>query len=166
VRKTQPLSARLGVCALVAAAALFYLSARAPAPPMAASAALAAGAARTCIFLHGLGDSSAGWSFLRGEFAARAPQLKWVFPDSPVQPVTLAGGDSMPSWMDLDDLPVTAHTPEDRAGFEASTKIIHALIDKEVAAGVPASSIYLGGFSQGACAHYWVRKSHFIGLPI
>ena len=131
---------------------------------MAASATVSAAAKaglRSCIFLHGLGDSSAGWSFLRGEVSS-SKNLRWVFPNSPVQPVTLAGGEAMPSWMDLDALPVTARTPEDRQGFEASTQILHRLIDQEVTAGVPASSIYLGGFSQGSFFFFLAgRLVHF-----
>ena len=116
----------------------------------AAASTAAASGLSSLIWLHGLGDSGAGWSFLRGELAPRFPHLRFAFPNSPTQPVTLAGGEAMPSWMDLDDLPVTARTPEDRDGYEASTRLVHALIDKEVAAGVPASRIFLGGFSQGA----------------
>ena len=127
----------------------------------AAAPAVAAKAAPLCIWLHGLGDSSAGWSFLKGEFSSRLPALKWQFPNSPFQPVTLAGGEAMASWMDLDALPVTAHTPEDRAGFESSTKILHGLIDGAVAAGTPASSIFLGGFSQGQQVFFFCWECHF-----
>ena len=130
-----------------------------------AAAATAAPGLSSLIFLHGLGDSGAGWAFLRGELSPRFPRMRFAFPNSPTQPVTLAGGEAMPSWMDLDDLPVTARTPEDREGYEASTKLVHALIDREVAAGVPANRIFLGGFSQGACGPAGRHVPALPGVP-
>jgi predicted esterase len=117
----------------------------------ATAAAAAAGGRSSLIFLHGLGDAGSSWAFLKGELSPRLPAMRFSFPNSPTQHVSLAGG-PMPSWMDLDSLPVTAATPEDREGFESSTKLVHRLIDAEVAAGVPANRVYLGGFSQGAPA--------------
>lgn len=114
-----------------------------------AAASTAAAGRSSLIFLHGLGDSGSGWSFLRGSLSPRLPNTRFAFPNSPTQFVSLAG-EPMPSWMDLDSLPVTAATPEDREGFESSTRLVHKLIDAEVAAGVPAHRVFLGGFSQGA----------------
>jgi len=104
---------------------------------------------KVCIWLHGLGDSGGGWTFLKTLFKDAYPHLSWRFPDAPMQPVSLAGGEAMRSWMDLDGLPVTSRTPEDRNGYESSTRLIHELIEKEVGAGYEPSQIYLGGFSQG-----------------
>jgi hypothetical protein len=64
------------------------------------------------VWLHGLGDSGAGWSFLQHEIGASLAKtvggpLKWVFPTAPTAPVTCNGGFSMTSWMDLDDIPVS-----------------------------------------------------------
>ena len=63
------------------------------------------------VWLHGLGDSGAGWSFLQHEIGASLATavggpLKWVFPTAPTAPVTCNGGFSMTSWMDLDAIPV------------------------------------------------------------
>ena len=102
-----------------------------------------------CIWLHGLGDSGRGWSFFKDLFQDSFPNLSWRFPDSPYQAVTLAGGQAMPSWMDLDALPVTEKTPEDTEGYHSSSRRIHELVDKEVAAGYTPQQIFLGGFSQG-----------------
>jgi predicted esterase len=114
-----------------------------------------------CIWLHGLGDSGAGWSFFKAMYAKSFPQLKWVFPNSPNSPVTLAGGEKMPSWMDLNSLPVTKHTPEDAAGYASSSKLIHAMIDKEIAEGGYApSQVYLGGFSQGGSMSLYAGLSY------
>lgn len=124
------------------------------APPMAtATAAATAAVARAApssalIFLHGLGDEGASWAWLARQFAR--PGLRASFPDAPHTPVTLNNGRPMPAWFDLDDLPVTPRTPFDAPGFAASTAAVHALIDAEVARGVAANRIVLGGFSQGA----------------
>ena len=101
----------------------------------------------TVIWLHGLGDSGAGWSHLRSEL--RIGGVDYIFPDAPVQPVSCNGGMSMPSWMDLDDIPVKLGLRDDAEGLEKSTAMIHAEIDKVVAKGTPAEQVLVGGFSQG-----------------
>ena len=55
----------------------------------------------------------------------------------------------MTSWMDLETIPIGNDLPDDVAGLSASSKMIHDIIDKEVADGTPSDSIVLGGFSQG-----------------
>jgi predicted esterase len=155
----RPLAALAVAAALLAAVALLARrSSSAAAPPhapvpdaMAAAAATSAagkGGASALIFLHGLGDAGSSWRWMARAFAA--PGRRFAFPDAPEQPVTVNGGYVMPSWFDLDDLPVTARTPDDVDGFRASAARIHALIDAEVSAGVDPSRIVLGGFSQGA----------------
>jgi predicted esterase len=100
------------------------------------------------VWLHGLGDSGQGWAHLQREL--NLPQVRYAFPTAPTNPVTCNGGYEMTSWMDLDDIPVTTSLPDDVAGLDASTKIVHAIIEREVANGTPSTSIVLGGFSQGA----------------
>lgn len=58
------------------------------------------------IFVHGLGDSGAGWSFLPELFSAQAQLqgVKWILPNAPLTPVSLNGGMKMPSWYDLRSL--------------------------------------------------------------
>jgi predicted esterase len=100
------------------------------------------------IWLHGLGDSGMGWSFLRQEM--RLPSaVQYKFPDAPEAPVTCNGGYVMTSWMDLETIPIGNDLPDDVQGLSASSKIIHEIIDKEVSDGTPSENIVLGGFSQG-----------------
>lgn len=106
-------------------------------------------AKRSVIWLHGLGDTGAGWSSLASTFAPRLPSVAWQFPNAPVRPVTLSPGYDMPAWFDLNDLPVTAATPATAADYAHGTSIVHGLIDAEVAKGVAPEHIVLGGFSQG-----------------
>jgi len=56
----------------------------------------------------------------------------------------------MRAWYDIPSLDFNPRG-EDEAGLRASLAEVQALIDREVAEGVPASRIVLGGFSQG-CA--------------
>ena len=100
------------------------------------------------IWLHGLGDSGMGWSFLGSQL--RFPkEIAYSYPDAPNQPVSCNGGMGMPSWMDLVQIPVMPGLADDKPGLEASSKRIHELIDAEVAKGTPSERIVLGGFSQG-----------------
>ena len=56
----------------------------------------------------------------------------------------------MPSWFDIRGLDPS--TEEDAAGIERAANTIKSLVDAEVAAGVPADRIVIGGFSQGGAA--------------
>ena len=100
------------------------------------------------IWLHGLGDSGMGWSFLKQEMRFPA-MVKYRFPDAPEAPVTCNGGYVMTSWMDLDTIPIGNTLRDDVAGLTSSSKIIHDIINEEVAKGTPSEDIVLGGFSQG-----------------
>ena len=53
------------------------------------------------VFLHGLGDTGAGWRFLRNELSLPTA-VGYATPDAPNAPVTCNGGHVMTSWMDLD----------------------------------------------------------------
>ncbi|EJF62227.1 Phospholipase/carboxylesterase [Dichomitus squalens LYAD-421 SS1] len=105
----------------------------------------------TVIFVHGLGDTGAGWQPV-AEMLARDPQLqhvKWVLPHAPIQPVTANGGMRMPSWFDIYEFG-SINAREDETGMLQTVHSLNQLITAEVDAGVPANRIVLGGFSQGA----------------
>ena len=81
-------------------------------PPVGAMSKFSAGV----VWLHGLGDTGAGWSFLQGEIggavgAAVGGAVKWIFPTAPTAGVTCNGGFEMTSWMDLEDIPVAPVHP-------------------------------------------------------
>ena len=103
------------------------------------------------IILHGLGADA-------NDFVPVAQQLdlgpvgalRYVFPNAPTRPVTVNGGMRMRAWYDIlafDDL----QRREDEPGLRASAVDVQALIEREIALGIPASRIVLAGFSQG-CA--------------
>ena len=113
------------------------------------------------IWLHGLGADG-------NDFAGLVPQLdlqgcpgiRFVFPHAPSIPVTLNGGYVMPAWYDI--MGVNLVDRQDSAGIQKSEKDITALIENEVARGIPYERIVLAGFSQG-CAmalHTGLRLPH------
>uniref|UniRef100_A0A1I7UC06 palmitoyl-protein hydrolase n=1 Tax=Caenorhabditis tropicalis TaxID=1561998 RepID=A0A1I7UC06_9PELO len=100
----------------------------------------------TLIFLHGLGDQGHGWA---DSFSteARVDTVKVICPHSSERSVSLNMGMRMPAWYDLFGLSLTS--PEDNEGIQNAAAYVHSLIDAEVAAGVPASKVIVGGFSMG-----------------
>ncbi|KAH7722529.1 phospholipase/Carboxylesterase [Aphelenchoides avenae] len=100
----------------------------------------------TLIFFHGLGDQGSGWAQVFQQ-EIRLPHFKYILPNAATRAVTLNFGMQMPAWYDLFGLTEDVH--EDEAGIALATKYTHELIDKEIAAGIPANRIMLGGFSMG-----------------
>ncbi|WP_394203666.1 alpha/beta hydrolase [Shewanella waksmanii] len=105
--------------------------------------------AKACvIWLHGLGDSGAG-------FAPIVPALtipeqlgvRFIFPHAPEQAVTINQGYIMRSWYDIKGMDIgnRAYMPD----VLESEKLVRALIDEQIAAGIPCNKIVLAGFSQG-----------------
>ena len=108
-----------------------------------------AAAAATVIVMHGLGAAPTDFlSFVGSMDLSAIGPVRWVFPAAPIQAVTLNGGMEMPSWYDIRGMDIVSR--QDEAGLRASAAEVQAVIDREVALGVPASRIILGGFSQGA----------------
>lgn len=109
------------------------------------------------IWMHGLGANGHDFEPIVPEL--RLPKdiaVRFVFPNAPVMPVTVNNGMSMPAWYDiyaLGQIPAASQLSrkEDDAGIRASQAAIEALIEREIARGVPADRIALAGFSQG-CA--------------
>ncbi|PRP77876.1 acyl-protein thioesterase 1,2 [Planoprotostelium fungivorum] len=103
----------------------------------------------TVIFLHGLGDTGAGWAMQWEELSGG--KYKVILPTAPKSPVTLNGGYRMTSWHDICGLEtIDDEKTETFAGIEENRKFVEDLITTEINAGTPAEKIILGGFSQGA----------------
>jgi predicted esterase len=58
-------------------------------------------------------------------------------------------GMRMPGWYDIKSLSTLSDREEDIEGITKSRDYFHDLIDQEIAKGIPANRIVLGGFSQG-----------------
>jgi len=100
------------------------------------------------IWLHGLGDSGAGFSDVVPVLGLN-PQhrIKFVFPNAPEQPVTINNGFVMRSWYDIKTMDLDGRA--DIPTLEQSEKLIVELIEQQIAKGISASRIVLAGFSQG-----------------
>jgi len=125
---------------------------------MASGKTAAAALAQQCgpaalIFLHGLGDTPAGWSSLQQALPSLRPnlkQVKYVFPPAPMTEITINGGMSMPGFFDLYDWPIAVGSKDDREGILKSVSQLEAEVARlEQEEGIPKSRIVLGGFSQG-----------------
>ncbi|KAF1977665.1 acyl-protein thioesterase 1 [Bimuria novae-zelandiae CBS 107.79] len=105
----------------------------------------------TVIVAHGLGDSGTGWLFLAENYRRRSvfEEVAFVFPHAPNIPVTLNMGMKMPGWYDIKSLSTLQDREEDEQGILRSRDYFHSLIDAEVAKGIPANRVVIGGFSQG-----------------
>jgi phospholipase/carboxylesterase len=104
------------------------------------------------IVLHGLGADGTDFLPLCDQLDLQsAGGVRSVLPRAPERPVTLNGGYRMRAWYDIFALDDGATRREDDAGLRESMREVHALIDREVARGIPAGRIVLAGFSQG-CA--------------
>ena len=102
------------------------------------------------IVLHGLGADGTDFLSMADELKLGAVgPVRYLFPRAPVRPVTLNGGHPMRAWYDI--LGTDLVRREDEAGLRQSFADVHALIEREVARGIPANRIVLAGFSQG-CA--------------
>lgn len=102
------------------------------------------------IWLHGLGADGNDFAGLVPELdLTGCPGIRFIFPHAPAIPVTINGGYVMPAWYDI--LGTDLISRQDAAGIRTSEKAITALIEREMARGIPASRIVLAGFSQG-CA--------------
>ena len=104
----------------------------------------------TVIVLHGLGADGTDFLSMADELRlGPVGPVRFVFPRAPVRPVTINGGHAMRAWYDI--LTADLVRREDEAGLRESITQVHAVLDDEVARGMPAQRIVLAGFSQG-CA--------------
>ncbi|GAA0185870.1 phospholipase [Lithospermum erythrorhizon] len=102
------------------------------------------------IWLHGLGDSGPANEPIKTIFTSDVfNQTKWSFPSASLNPVTCNNGAVMPSWFDIHEIPVTAHSPNDERSLLEAVNHVHAMIGKEIADGTDPSNIFVCGFSQG-----------------
>ena len=94
------------------------------------------------IWLHGLGDSGAGFSPIVPELRLPTSHtVRFIFPHAPEQPVTLNQGYVMRSWYDIKSMDL--HNRADMAGVLESEAKVKALIKEQ------NDNIVLAGFSQG-----------------
>lgn len=104
------------------------------------------GAKFCCIVLHGLGADGRDLLSLAPAMWPR-DDVRWLFPDAPVRPITLNGGMAMRGWFDVIELERMAGG--DERGVRESAAAVGGLVDEQVNKGIPRDRIVLAGFSQG-----------------
>lgn len=99
------------------------------------------------IFLHGLGDSGHGWSFLPPEAHERPglQHVNFVLPHAPKRFFPLFGM-SQPGWLDWP----TSNSETYISGLFETLESVKSLVEAEIKRGIDPSRIVVGGFSQGA----------------
>ncbi|HYH43383.1 MAG TPA: alpha/beta hydrolase [Burkholderiales bacterium] len=107
--------------------------------------------AASVIWMHGLGADGNDFVPIVHELdLAGAPDIRFVFPHAPMQPVSINNGHVMRAWYDVKwgDLEGRSKEPDEK-GVRASQAAIGALIEREVGRGITVDRIVLAGFSQG-----------------
>jgi phospholipase/carboxylesterase len=110
-------------------------------------------AVASVIVLHGLGADGTDFLPFADEIdLSSIGPVRWLLPRAPVRPVTVNNGYRMRAWYDIYAFGAQTASPrEDEAGLRETFGAVHALVDREIARGIPAHRIVLAGFSQG-CA--------------
>lgn len=116
-------------------------------------------ATASVIWLHGLGASGHDFEPIVPELQLPADlAVRFIFPHAPQIPVTVNGGMVMPAWYDI--LAMDIDRKVDEAGVLASADAVDALIEREIARGIPSERILIAGFSQGGAVAYQAALRH------
>ncbi len=100
------------------------------------------------IWLHGLGADGHDFEGLIPDLHLTAKaHIHFIFPNAPIQAVTINGGMSMRSWYDI--LEMSLDRKVDIGGIYQSANLIETLIQNEITLGLESTNILLAGFSQG-----------------
>lgn len=102
--------------------------------------------AQACvIWMHGLGADASDMMGLADQLTVT--NIRHVFINAPMRPVTLNGGAVMPAWYDIAGVKLIDR--EDKEGIEQSELLIRKVMDEQLNAGFTYNQIFLAGFSQG-----------------
>ena len=113
------------------------------------------------IWMHGLGADGHDFEAIVPELDLPANHgIGFIFPNAPVQAVTINGGMEMRSWYDI--LEMSLQRKVDIEGIYQSSALIEQLIEKEIKKGIATENILLAGFSQGGviALHTALSYSH------
>jgi phospholipase/carboxylesterase len=101
------------------------------------------------IWLHGLGADGHDFESIVPSLNLKAQaNTHFIFPNAPIQSVTINNHMKMRAWFDILATSLEKHTV-DIAGIYKSAGLIAPLIQQEIDKGIPAEHIMLAGFSQG-----------------
>ena len=100
------------------------------------------------IWLHGLGADGHDFEGIIPQLHLHAEaNIHFIFPNAPIQPVTVNGGMEMRAWYDI--LEMSLGLKIDIAGIYQSATLLEQLIKQEMEKGISSEHILLAGFSQG-----------------
>ncbi len=104
------------------------------------------------IFLHGFGDTAAGWTELASLLIQDLPGVRAVLPTAPLGRVPWMEGRDVRTWFEPRGRNFTGSQPPGRwtcEGHQYALESVEGLVAAERRRGVPLERIVLGGFSQG-----------------
>ena len=102
------------------------------------------------IWLHGLGADGHDFEGLIPKLHLTAEaNIHFIFPNAPIQPVTINGGRSMRSWYDI--LEMSMERTVDIEGIYQSAGMIEALILQEMNKGIPSRQYFIGRVFSRRC---------------
>ncbi len=111
------------------------------------------------IILHGLGADGNDFVPVAEELdLGSVGPVRFIFPHSPMRPVTINGGHVMRAWYDVLGSDIARRA--DEAGLRESQTLVEELITKETARGIKSSRIVLAGFSQGCAMTFMAGLRH------
>ncbi|WDD97929.1 alpha/beta hydrolase [Thalassomonas actiniarum] len=111
------------------------------------------------IWLHGLGADGHDFEPIVPELKlAKEHAVRFIFPHAPKIPVTINGGMVMPAWYDILDMNINRKVDSEQ--LQASADAVIALVEQELARGIPSEQIFLAGFSQGGAVAYQAALSY------
>jgi phospholipase/carboxylesterase len=115
------------------------------------------------IWMHGLGADGYDFVPMVPELGLPATaRVRFVFPHAEVRPVTINAGYTMRAWYDILELSPAGR--DDEPGLAGSRERIERYIERELAVGVAARRIVLGGFSQGGAMALHAGLRHPVSL--
>lgn len=104
---------------------------------------------RYCIiWLHGLGADGHDFEGIVPELNIdHIEHIKFIFPNAPIQAVTINGGMQMRSWYDILEASLDREVAVD--DIYQSSALLQQIIQGEIDKGIKSENILLTGFSQG-----------------
>ncbi|NOR80634.1 MAG: alpha/beta hydrolase fold domain-containing protein [Methyloprofundus sp.] len=113
------------------------------------------------IWLHGLGADGHDFESIVPELSVnKMEHINFIFPNAPIQAVTINSGMQMRSWYDILDASLDREVAVD--DIYQSSALLAQLIQTEIDNGIKAENILLAGFSQGGviALHTGLRYPH------
>jgi len=113
------------------------------------------------IWLHGLGaDGHDFEGIVPSLHVKEKAHIRFIFPNAPIQSVTINGGMKMRAWYDIFE--ATIDRKVDIDGIYQSQQLLNEIIEQECSRGISNERILLAGFSQGGviALHAGLRYPH------